>query len=302
MHCSSFAKRIGAAAAVSFAFAGTPARAADVAILGGIIIVSGDIKLADKDAFHDAAAKASATLWGVAFISQGGNLWAGLSIGEEIRKRGLATFVPPSSVCASACALAWLGGTHRYAEPTSKIGFHAAFKKGMQTTSGEANAFVGAYLSKLGFSYGAIEYMTKADPAAMTWLTIADAKKYGIDVDPLPKPSAPSPALAPNLAPVTLAATDPAPAPSARKPTLRAGTWILQVGALESEAEAYKRLNEARVSASAQLGEAEQFIEIVDKGDKRLYRARFANLDRDRAEAACKALKRSDISRIAIKI
>ena len=101
----------------------------------------------------------------------------------------------------------------------------------------------------------------------------------------------------------------PIPAPTARataeaassKPTLRAGTWIIQVGALESEAEASKRLSEARASAAAQLGKAEQFTETVEKGDKRLYRARFANLDRDRAEAACKALKRSDITCFAIK-
>jgi D-alanyl-D-alanine carboxypeptidase len=89
--------------------------------------------------------------------------------------------------------------------------------------------------------------------------------------------------------------------PVSSKPTLKAGTWIIQVGALESEAEASKRLSEARASAAPQLGKAEQFTETVDKGDKRLYRARFANLDRDRAEAACKALKRSDISCIAIK-
>ena len=101
----------------------------------------------------------------------------------------------------------------------------------------------------------------------------------------------------------------PVPAPAARtatepvssKPTLKAGTWIIQVGALESEAEASKRLSEARASATALLGKAEQFTETVDKGDKRLYRARFANLDRDRAEAACKALKRSDITCFAIK-
>jgi D-alanyl-D-alanine carboxypeptidase len=101
----------------------------------------------------------------------------------------------------------------------------------------------------------------------------------------------------PAPAPATRAAAEPA----SSRPTLKAGTWIIQVGALESEAEASKRLSEARTSAAAQLGKAEQFTETVEKGDKRLYRARFANLDRDRAEAACKALKRSDISCIAIK-
>jgi D-alanyl-D-alanine carboxypeptidase len=33
----------------------------------------------------------------------------------------------------------------------------------------------------------------------------------------------------------------------------------------------------------------------VSKGSKSLYRARFAGLDKDSAEAACKHLKRSDI-------
>ncbi len=112
-----------------------------------------------------------------------------------------------------------------------------------------------------------------------------------------------TPAASPAPAPTTRAAADPvsAPAVTSSKPTLKAGTWIVQVGALESEAEANKRLSEARASASTQLGKADQFTETIDKGDKRLYRARFANLDRDRAEAACKTLKRSDISCIAIK-
>jgi D-alanyl-D-alanine carboxypeptidase len=101
--------------------------------------------------------------------------------------------------------------------------------------------------------------------------------------------------------PAPAAAARAAAEPMSSRPTLKAGTWIIQVGALESEAEANKRLSEARASAATQLGKADQFTETVDKGDKRLYRARFANLDRDRAEAACKTLKRSDISCIAIK-
>jgi D-alanyl-D-alanine carboxypeptidase len=43
------------------------------------------------------------------------------------------------------------------------------------------------------------------------------------------------------------------------------------------------------------------FTESVGKGNKKLYRARFAGLDRDEAEAACRTLKRSDISCITIK-
>jgi D-alanyl-D-alanine carboxypeptidase len=110
-----------------------------------------------------------------------------------------------------------------------------------------------------------------------------------------------TPIAAPTPPPMVRTAVEPAAAPASAKPMLKPGTWIVQVGALESEAEANKRLSEARASAAAQLGKAEQFTETVDKGDKRLYRARFANLDHDRAEAACKVLKRSEISCITIK-
>ena len=84
------------------------------------------------------------------------------------------------------------------------------------------------------------------------------------------------------------------------KPVAHSG-WIIQVGALESESEARQRLNEARGSASKLLGDAEQFTETVSKGRKTLYRARFAGLNQDSAEAACRTLKRSDISCIAIR-
>ena len=38
------------------------------------------------------------------------------------------------------------------------------------------------------------------------------------------------------------------------------------------------------------------------KGDKTLYRARFAGLDKSQAEAACRALKHSDIPCILVAV
>jgi D-alanyl-D-alanine carboxypeptidase len=106
---------------------------------------------------------------------------------------------------------------------------------------------------------------------------------------------------------VQQAAPAPAPQPAqtvqhngAIKATARSG-WIIQVGALETESEARQRLNAARGSASKLLNDAEQFTETVSKGNKTLYRARFAGLNQDSAEAACRTLKRSDISCIAIR-
>ena len=84
------------------------------------------------------------------------------------------------------------------------------------------------------------------------------------------------------------------------KPVVRSG-WIIQVGALESESEARQRLDAARGSAGKLLGSADPFTETVAKGNKTLYRARFAGLNQDSAEAVCRTLKRSDISCIAIR-
>jgi len=77
--------------------------------------------------------------------------------------------------------------------------------------------------------------------------------------------------------------------------------WIVQVGALESESEARRRLDAARNQARGLLTRADSFTETVAKGDKTLYRARFAGLDKDQAEAVCRTLKRSDISCITVR-
>jgi len=78
--------------------------------------------------------------------------------------------------------------------------------------------------------------------------------------------------------------------------------WIIQVGALESESEARERIEAARSRARGLLSKADPFTEpVVAKGEKKLFRARFAGLDRDQAEAVCRTLKRSDISCITVR-
>ncbi len=85
------------------------------------------------------------------------------------------------------------------------------------------------------------------------------------------------------------------------KPVAHTG-WIVQVGALDTESEARRRLEAARDHAKGMLGKADPFTEsVITRGDKKLYRARFAGLERDEAEAVCKRLKRSDMSCITIR-
>ena len=78
--------------------------------------------------------------------------------------------------------------------------------------------------------------------------------------------------------------------------------WIIQVGALESEGEARARIELARNQARGLLGKADSFTEpVVAKDNRKLFRARFAGLERDQAEAVCKTLKRADISCITVR-
>jgi len=105
---------------------------------------------------------------------------------------------------------------------------------------------------------------------------------------------------------------DPSPQPPSQpqaiqqngaiKPVVTHVGWIVQVGALESEGEAQQRIEAARSQARGLLAKADPFTEpVVAKDNRRLFRARFAGLERDQAEAVCKALRRSDISCITVR-
>jgi D-alanyl-D-alanine carboxypeptidase len=108
-------------------------------------------------------------------------------------------------------------------------------------------------------------------------------------------PSPPTPAPAASMPPAPAAAASPA-----REIRVHSG-WIIQVGAFDDEAEAKQRLNSAKDKAATMLARADSFTEPVIKGDRTLYRARFAGLKQEDAEAVCRHLKRNDIACMAIK-
>lgn len=120
----------------------------------------------------------------IEFDSKGGALGGGIFIGKLINEYRFWTTVRPKKLCASACALAWLGGSKRFVEKGAKIGFHAAYtkQKGRLSEHGMANAIIGAYLTRLGLSEYAVAYATASGPAGMTWLTPDDADAVGIEV------------------------------------------------------------------------------------------------------------------------
>lgn len=119
----------------------------------------------------------------------------------------------------------------------------------------------------------------------------------------LPAATAAAPA---PVAAAKLASADPAPQPiqmsAATKPVATHSGWIVQVGALESESEAQQRIEAARSSARGLLSKADPFTEpVVARDNRKLYRARFAGLERDQAEAVCRTLKRADISCMTVR-
>jgi len=187
-----------------------------------LVLVDGKIEFGDGDQFRSKTAFLSNGI--VSFRSDGGSVAAAIQIGEIIRLKGFTTSVSRDSRCASACALAWLGGTKRLMSTESKIGFHAAYTADGRET-GVGNALIGAYLNKIGLPYSAVAYITRAAPRSMTWLSAAEAKKHGIDVDlagstqvaNAPAPVVPSAAPAPPASPGSGPAAGPGAAPETRQ-------------------------------------------------------------------------------------
>ena len=180
-----------AAAEISIEQANTPSSA--------LIAIDGTLIPEDIDQFRTKVAGIKNAT--VLFRGEGGSVLAAIRIGRYIRLKNWISLVPAETTCASACALAWLGGTRRVANPTARIGFHAAHttKGGQVTETGMGNAMIGAYLNELGLSEEAIVYITSADPRSMHWLTADDAATFGIELETLltrnaqPPPSTASP-------------------------------------------------------------------------------------------------------------
>lgn len=148
----------------------------------GAIGVQGELSLSDVDEFRKVISRFPKAI--VAFESDGGSVVAGIQIGELIRLKNYKTLVPENTRCASACAIAWLGGSQCFMAASAQIGFHAAYvvRLGQTTEIGVGNALVGAYLNKLGLPDRAVVYITQAPPESMTWLSFSEAQQKGIDV------------------------------------------------------------------------------------------------------------------------
>jgi D-alanyl-D-alanine carboxypeptidase len=135
-----------------------------------------------------------------------------------------------------------------------------------------------------------IEPATKSEPA-----TVENAKPEPAKAEQTKPESARSEAAKAHLAKAEPPKSEP------QAPARAHGGWLVQIGAFEAEDEAKQHLSAAQSKVHTALASADPFTERIQKGDKALYRARFAGFDKATAEATCKQLKRNDIDCMALK-
>lgn len=205
------------------------------------VLLIGTIEMSDGEKFRAATASYPKAIVGLA--SEGGSVIAAMDIGEQIRMHNYATVVPDRILCASACAIAWLGGTQRFMGTGAKIGFHAAYisQGGEAKESGVGNALLGRYLTTLGLPRRAIVFITEAPPEGMAWLTMADAERQGIDVSPFTFKGESQSLSPPVTAGVAPPPRSPQPAPPGTPPMRYAVDGLSLGERLRFDSEAYQK-------------------------------------------------------------
>ncbi|MDC7742572.1 hypothetical protein [Rhizobium binxianense] len=143
----------------------------------------------------------------ITFQSKCGNVLAAMKFGRTIRALGADTLQIRSVECASACALAFVGGVRRSAEAGS-LGVHqSSFAEDAGFDSSTAVAAVQAmtaeiieYLGEMGVSSDLLQISLSIDRADMRYLTSSEMAQFRIttligplsDVEKKDAPAAPS--------------------------------------------------------------------------------------------------------------
>jgi hypothetical protein len=140
------------------------------------IVATGDIAPTSSqelsDLLHTAAVPTGAT---VIFDSPGGSLIAGIEIGELVRRQRLHSSVAPLGVCASACVYAFLGGVHRTAEASARIGLHQ-FSSNLTPADAVADtqrilSYLTGHVRESGASMRVLEIASSIPPDQVLWLS-----------------------------------------------------------------------------------------------------------------------------------
>lgn len=118
--------------------------------------------------------------------SGGGDLEAGIKIGEIARSNEMTTWIPKNAICASACAVAYLGGVIR--STFGRYGIHRPYTNHYNETEEDArksydliNKLIEAYLSHMHITPRLLEAMNLVPPGDIRWLSESERNEFGID-------------------------------------------------------------------------------------------------------------------------
>ena len=119
----------------------------------------------------------------VVLESLGGDLRESLLLGVTFRNRGLTTEVAPQTVCASACAYAFLGGRTRILAPDSYLGVHRFAAAGQDPGSDVSQRMVSLlsdYIRGMGVSESLLQLASQAGPSSMARVSFAQAQDWNV--------------------------------------------------------------------------------------------------------------------------
>lgn len=123
----------------------------------------------------------------VVFNSPGGNIFKALELGRLIRLFGLDTVQFRGVDCSSACAFAFMGGVHRYADPGT-IGMHRASLEDFAKYSAEAAAsdvqlltgILIEYMTQMGVDPGVLQLALQYDSQDMRYLSLSEMQQFRV--------------------------------------------------------------------------------------------------------------------------
>jgi len=123
--------------------------------------------------------------------SAGGDIEAAIASGRLARKHEMFTIVPEDAMCASACALVFLGGVTRLV--AGRFGIHRPYAIRYSDTDTDArrsyetiNKITRDYLEHMNVSPRVLGAMNVVSPGDIKWLSKAERKELGIDgTDPV---------------------------------------------------------------------------------------------------------------------
>lgn len=154
------------------------------------IMAEGDVEFGDAERLSAFLAKQPPkTNTAVYLASPGGNLYEGMQLGYFFRDNFIRTVVEGGRLCASACALAFLGGVDNTGQPwrssssNSRLGFHAFSSLGTPLNEDEVQQIVADVLAYSRDVYAPLDLLilTFSTPSnEIRWLTPEEICALGI--------------------------------------------------------------------------------------------------------------------------